>query len=326
MDSSMKTRAIVLLFVLLFLSFGSGCGKEGGNRTTGVSPVDSMIQKEVPRQERASPSPKPETNVSLKLLPENPDALTGIRVKLESAAPGSRILEENLRWFVNGAEIGRGNVRLQGKYIQRGETVHVLATVVVNGEEIFLESAPVTVENSYPETVSAELSPLAPRTGEVVRVVAKGRDADGDPVTFRVRWFVNDKEISGESSDLFSLKTVPKGSWLHAEVQSFDGIAAGSKMLTSKVLVVNSPPVVDRVTIAQGDGSVYSASVMVTDPDGDPVTIHQKTLPEGVVLSGNILTGDVSSFPPGTEAPVVLHISDGDGGDIEYSFRLASQK
>jgi len=322
----MKTSAFVLLFISLFLYFGSGCGKEGGNRTTGVSPVDSMIQKEVPRQETVLPSPKPESNVSLKLVPENPDALTGIRVKLESAAPGARILEENLRWFVNGAETGGGNAWLQGEYLQRGDTVHVLATVVVNGEEISLESLPVTVENSYPETVSAELSPLAPRTGEMVRVVAKGKDADGDPVTFRVRWFINDKEIPGESSDALSLKTVPKGSWLHAEVQSFDGIVAGSKMLTSKILVVNSPPVVDRVTIAQGNGSIYSASVMVTDPDGDTITIGQKTLPEGVVLSGSVLTGEVSSFPPGTEEPVVLHISDGDGGDIEYSFRLTSSQ
>ncbi|NNG46771.1 MAG: hypothetical protein HKM86_06620 [Deltaproteobacteria bacterium] len=159
-----------------------------------------------------------------------------------------------------------------------------------------------------------------------MRVACRGRDADGDTVTFRVRWFVNDEEIPGKTSDTLSLEKVSKGSWVHAVAQSFDGIAAGSKMFTPKILVVNAPPIVDRVKFTQGEGSVFSAQVMMTDPDGDPVTIQQKTLPEGVVLSGSVLTGDVSSFPPGTEAPVVLRISDGDGGDIEYSFQLTSSQ
>lgn len=322
----MKTRVVVLLFVPLFLYFGSGCEKQGGNRTTGVPPVDSMTQKEVPRQETVVPAPKPESSISLKLVPENPDALTGLRVGLQGATPGGRTLPKNIRWFVNGVETEGEKTRLPGKDLRRGDTVRVMATVVVNGEEISLESPSVTVGNAYPETVSAELSPLAPRTGEVVRIVAKGKDPDGDPVTFRVRWFVNDKEVPGASSESLFLKTIPKGSWVHAEVQSFDGIATGSKMFTSKILVVNSPPIVDRVIVMQGEGSVYSANVMVTDPDGDPVTIRQKTIPEGSVLSGSILTGDVSSLPPGTEAPVVLRISDGDGGDTEYSFLLSSSQ
>jgi hypothetical protein len=236
------------------------------------------------------------------------------------------MVPENFRWFVNGAEIEGEKNRLPGKTLRRDDIVHALATVTVNGEVISLESSPSTIGNAPPETLSADLSPLAPKTGDEIRAVSRGRDADGDTVTFRVRWFVNDEEIPGETAETLSLKKVSKGSWVHAEIQSFDGIVVGSKLLTPKILVVNSPPVVHRVAFTQGEGSVYSANVVVTDPDGDPVTIRQKTLPEGVVLSGSVLTGDGSSLPPGTESPVVLRISDGDGGDIEYSFRLTSSQ
>jgi hypothetical protein len=323
----MRPGVAFLLSASVVLCLGIGCGKEGGNRTTKVSSAEPVKKKEVAHPtETAMPAPNQASNVSLKLVPENPDALTGLRAVLAGTPPGARILPENFRWFVNGVETEGEKNRLPGKTLRRDDIVHATATVAVNGEDVSLESSPSIIGNARPETVSADLSPLAPRTGKEIRAVSRGRDADGDTVTFRVRWFVNDEEIPGEKAETLSLKNVSKGSWVHAEVQSFDGIAAGSKMFTPKILVVNSPPVVDRVAFTQGEGSGYSAHVMVTDPDGDTVTIRQKTLPEGVVLSGSVLTGDVSSLPPGTEAPVVLRISDGDGGDIEYSFRLTSSK
>jgi len=323
----MRTGVAVLLSASVVLCLGFGCGKEGGNRTTNVSAAEPIGQKEVAHPtETALPAPKPDGDVSLKLVPENPDALTVLRAELTGIPPGVRMLPRNIRWFVNGVETEGEKDRIQGNYLRRDDIVHVSATVVVKGGDVSLESPPVTIRNALPETVSADLSPLAPRKGELVRVTCRGKDADGDTVTFRVRWFVNDEEIPGETSESLSLKTVSKGSWVHAEAQSFDGIAAGSKMLTPKILVVNSPPVVDRVVFTQGEGSGFSARVIVTDPDGDPITIRQVTLPEGVVLSGSVLSGEVSSIPPGTEAPVVLRISDGDGGDIEYSFRLTSSQ
>lgn len=321
----MRTGVAVLLSASVFLCLGFGCGKEEGNPTTKVSPAEPMVEKEVAHPtETAMPAPKPDGTVSLKLVPQNPDALTGVRAVLGNSPPGVRMLLENLRWFVNGVETEGKDDRLPGNHLRRDDIVYAVATVSVNGEVVSLESYPSTIGNALPEVLAADLSPLAPKTGEVVRVACRGRDADGDTVTFRVRWFVNDEEIPGETAETVSLKKVSKGSWVHAEVQSFDGIADGSKMFTPKILVVNAPPVVDRVLFTQGEGSVFSANVMVTDPDGDPVTIQQKTLPEGVVLSESVLTGDVSSLSPGTEAPVVLRISDGDGGDIEYSFRLTS--
>jgi hypothetical protein len=211
--------------------------------------------------------------------------------------------------------------------IRRGDRVRASAELAVNGERVTLASREVAVRNCLPEVLAADLSDTAPKTGQELRVLVKGKDDDGDPVSFRYRWFLNEKEAEGQSANAHSLEKVPKGTWVHAEVQAFDGIDPGSKRFTSRVLVVNSPPVVEQVSITRGEGGYFTANLRVRDADGDPVTLRAKTLPEGVALSGTALSWRESAIPPGKEATVVLLVSDGDGGDLEYSFRLnAGQK
>jgi hypothetical protein len=211
--------------------------------------------------------------------------------------------------------------------IRRGDRVQANAELSVSGERVTLTSQEVPVRNCLPEVLTAELSDTAPKTGQELRVLVRGWDADGDPVSFRYRWSLNDKEVEGQSMNALSLEKVPKGTWVHAEVQAFDGIDAGSKRFTSRVRVVNSPPVVEQVSITSGEGGYFTANLRVRDADGDPVTILAKSLPEGIDLSETALSWRESALPPGKDAPVVLLLSDGDGGDVEYSFRLiASQK
>src|SRR3990170_3006334 len=83
------------------------------------------------------------------------------------------------------------------------------------------------------------------------------------------------------------------------------------------------PPVVEGVDVSKGSGARYTGRVRVRDPDGDPVSIRPKSLPEGVTLSGTVLSWEESAVPQGSEIPVVLLVSDGDGGDIEYVFRIS---
>ena len=77
------------------------------------------------------------------------------------------------------------------------------------------------------------------------------------------------------------------------------------------------------VTAPRATGAGYTGGVRATDPDGDPVSIRPKSLPEGVTLSGTAVSWEESAVPQGSEIPVVLLVSDGDGGDIEYVFRIS---
>jgi hypothetical protein len=270
---------------------------------------------------------EPRIDATLVLVPENPDAESGVRARLVVIPPKVAVQWKNVSWFINGTGFPGERERFPGGMIRRGDLVQAIAEIDIGGKTEILTSPEITIRNCPPEALSAGLSNMEPKTGQEVRALAAGKDADGDPVSFRYRWFLNDKEVEGQSTNALSLEKVPKGTWVHAEVQAFDGISPGSKRFTPKVLMINSPPAVEQVTITLGTGGYFTANLRVRDADGDPVTILAKTLPEGVALSGTALSWQESAIPPGMEAPVVLLLSDGDGGNVEYSFRLnAGQK
>jgi len=296
-----------------------GCGK-------GEERKDSIP---APPASSTSPPPPAKTPLptNLVLTPENPDARSGVRAIPAGLSPGGVVRWEKVTWFINGTEFQGESELLPPGMIRRGDRVRASAELAMSGERVTLASREVSVRNCLPEVLAAELSDTAPKTGQEIRVLVKGRDDDGDPVSFRYRWFLNETEEEGQSTNAHSLEKVPKGTWVHAEVQAFDGIDAGSKRFTPRVRVVNSPPVVEQISITRGEGGHLTANLRVRDADGDPVTILAKTLPEGVALSGTALSWQESSIPSGMEAPIVLLLSDGDGGDLEYSFRLnAGQK
>jgi len=186
-----------------------------------------------------------------------------------------------------------------------------------------VSSSDVTIGNTLPEATSADLVPAAPTAGDTLRALARGWDADGDPVSFHYRWFVDGKESPGDNTSLFAVRKGSRDAWVHAEIQSYDGIAEGSRLFTPKVQVLNASPAVEKVDIGR-DGDRFKATVRVSDPDGDPVGLQAKSLPHGVSLSGNVLSWEADAIPAGTDALAVLLLSDGNGGDVEYSFRLSS--
>jgi hypothetical protein len=321
----LRRPEIGIVVLLLSLCF-SGCGKAGGDRAKVSSPSDPTVASEgktpsesgipVPISSRAG-------GVSLGLVPAGPDALTGVRAVVLNSPPGSKVALEDLRWYVNGGET-RGEIdRLAGTSLRRGDVVTARAQVTVNGERISVYSTKAIVQNALPEIVSVSISPPAPKKGDTLRLVVSSRDADGDPVSHRCRWFLDDREIPAETAETLSMEKGTRNSWVHAEVQVYDGIALGSKAFSPKVRIVNAPPVVEGVDVSKGSGARYTGRVRVMDPDGDPVSIRPKSLPEGVTLSGTVLSWEESAVPQGSEIPVVLLVSDGDGGDIEYVFRLS---
>ncbi len=260
------------------------------------------------------------------LVPETPDVRSGVRTTLAGIPTGVSVTWESVRWFINGTVFRGYREFLPGGMFRRGDRIRASVEVTVNGGLMRLISKEAIVRNCLPDLLTVELSDTAPKTGQEVRALASGKDADGDPVSFRYRWFLNDQEDMGQVTDALSLQNIPKGSWVHAEVQAFDGISPGSKRSTPKVLVINSPPAVEQVTITRGTGGHFTANIRIKDPDGDPVALQEKSLPEGVSLSGTALSWEEAAIPSGKDVPVVLLLSDGDGGDVEYSFQITSGK
>ena len=326
MDRPVRCRNQEIVIVLLLSLCFSGCGKAGGDRAiVSSAPGPTVAQEGKTPSESGIPAPVSSRagGVSLALVPAGPDALTGVRAVFLNSPPGSKVALEDLRWYVNGGETRGGTDRLAGTSLRRGDVITARAQVTVNDERISVDSSKAIVQNALPEIVSVSISPQAPKKGDTLRLVVSSRDADGDPVSHRCRWFQDDREIPGETAETLSPGKGTKNSWIHAEVQVYDGIALGSKAFSPKVRIVNAPPVVEGVDVSRGSGERYTGRVRVTDPDGDPVSIRPKSLPEGVTLSGTAVSWEESAVPQGRGIPVVLLVSDGDGGDIEYVFRIS---
>jgi len=322
----MKLRTAVFIAAAVFIS-AMGCGGGGGaGSPKGGQPGSVIPPAGSTGPQDASKSVVPGTTpqgFALRLIPENPDVLTGIRASLSMPGGREKATMGRVHWYINGSEVAIENPQLPGTSYRRGDVVSAGAEIRRKEGEFLLSAPAVTVRNALPDAIAADLSTLVPVAGDTVRVSASGKDPDGDGVTFRYHWYANDDLVVGETSNSFKVMKGMKGMWIQAEVQAFDGIAEGSRLRTPKVRVLNAPPVVDHVEV-KGDGTKFTAIVRASDPDGDPLVLLGKSLPYGVTLIGNTLSWDAAAVPPRTEIPVVLRISDGDGGEIEYSFRLSS--
>jgi hypothetical protein len=97
------------------------------------------------------------------------------------------------RWYVDGTLVQEG-LSLDG--LVRGQEIYV-EMVADDGEDFsaISQSAVVVVANAPPTVVSAEMSPATPTADDEVTAEVLGVDADSDPVTFEIEWFVDDVSV-----------------------------------------------------------------------------------------------------------------------------------
>ena len=198
--------------------------------------------------------------------------------------------------------------------VHEGDRIRARGTVKIGEEEVPFETREVVAGNSPPEIGTVRLEPKAPVTGGKVKALATFSDPDGEPVTLKYQWFIDDREVPGEGEEL-TLAGVKKGSWVHVRVSTNDGTAEGSWKYSPKHQVVNSLPVVkSRLPAEIPSDRKFSYRIVAEDPDGDTLTYDLVKSPPGMVLSGSTLEWDVPDEVLGKRVEVVVNISDGDGG------------
>jgi len=162
----------------------------------------------------------------------------------------------------------------------------VLFTIVMLHCERKKEAKPKI--NTPPIIDNVTLLPLNPTIESEITARILGSDADGDPITFRINWFVNGAEI-GEGLS-FSYEEVKKGDKIYAEVSPFDGKTWGEPVKANEITIGDLPPKILSIKIAPESLFVTTPRVavnaLVEDPDGDSVTliihwlVQEKVLPE----------------------------------------------
>ncbi|BFU94454.1 MAG: conserved protein of unknown function [Nitrospira sp.] len=167
-----------------------------------------------------------------------------------------------------------------------------------------------SVGNGPPSIHSLTIVPNPITRHGVVTAVAESKDPNQDEVTLRFRWFVNGAEVSGESSTTLNPERLKRGDRVSVEVTPHDGKVAGAPFRSSEVLVGNTPPMIQAVTLEPKEpkaGDIIKAELEGGDIDGDSVQYsYTWRRNDQVVLLGEHNTLDSAGFSRGETVSVVV--------------------
>ena len=138
------------------------------------------------------------------------------------------------------------------------------------------------------------LAPAAPTTNQTLTATPSGfSDPDGDPLTYRYRWYRNGNRISGAASSTLNLSVAgngDRGDQIRAEVYATDGRGAASDAVKAKVTVADTAPTAGTVTIKPTTPSTNDVLTAVpagfADIDGDTLTYRYQWLRNGTPIAG----------------------------------------
>ncbi|WP_331107688.1 PKD domain-containing protein [Archangium sp.] len=183
-----------------------------------------------------------------------------------------------IRWFRNGTEAQAyvGLKTLPASATAKGESWYV--TVKPKDGTDFgqlVTSTPVLILNTAPRATNVNLSPLSPKATDPLVASYTYVDPDGDEEQgTELRWYRNEVEVTA----LVGQRTVPAGTAKAAETWYFtvkpkDGVAFGSLVTSTSVIVGSSAPVATALQITPFAPSAQDALVanyLYSDPDGEP--------------------------------------------------------
>lgn len=133
----------------------------------------------------------------------------------------------------------------------------------------------VTPGNTPPVVTEVTLTPINPTIHAEITAQILSQDKDGDPITYKIKWFVNNAEV-GEGQ-LFKYEDIKQGDAIFAEVTPFDGKDWGKAKRSTSVTIQSSKPRVLSVKVVPAP--VYAntpqltVDAMVEDLDQDAVNI-----------------------------------------------------
>lgn len=147
--------------------------------------------------------------------------------------------------------------------------------------------------NNPPEIKSISLLPLNPTVQSEITARILSSDRDGDPITYEVKWYVNEREI-GEGMSL-TYDEIKKGDKIFADITPFDGKDYGKEMRSGEITIAGLPPRIISLSIIPEIIHVTTSQVVLNalfeDPDGDSIKLIAHWLAKDEMLpdTSNVL-------------------------------------
>jgi len=134
------------------------------------------------------------TDLSFGPLPAATDSI--LYAEVEAEDEDGDAMSYRYTWFVNGVSVSESGESLDGRdWFERGDEVSLTVTVTDGATDSDPVSVgPTTVENTAPGAPTVQISPTDPVESEDdlwCEVTMDAEDADGDPLSYSVQWFVD---------------------------------------------------------------------------------------------------------------------------------------
>lgn len=193
-------------------------------------------------------------------------------------------------------------------------------------QEAGVKSAPIKTDgrgqvisnNRPPEVVSGVIVSETPTAVSPLAIQYIGHDADGDPIQYKFRWYVDGAIVQEGVDGTLQPGEYKKGSTVFAEIIPSDEFGSGEPFRTPAVTILNQPPVITAVNLTPipvSVGMTVIAEVEGFDPDGDIITYLYQWKVNGKTKAAdeNINSLNTNGLRKGDVISVFVTPSDGEG-------------
>jgi len=263
--------------------------------------------------------------VSLRIEPAEPVPGDRVRAVADVRDPdGGRVTTE-FRWEVGGRVLDQTGAEIEVADVAKGDTVEVWVKASDGQSEAEAAHAVATVGNRRPRIANVALEPRgAVLPGQPALATPVAEDPDGDALSFRFRWSVNDETVLDSDASSFPTGDLKPDDEIRVQVIASDGDAESDAVWSGVLRVGNAAPEIVSRPGAVGPGEAFDYAVVARDPEGDRnLRYALRKGPEG--MSINPVLGQLRWQPRVDQAgvhPVEIAVEDSGGARTVQSFEL----
>jgi len=233
-------------------------------------------------------SPRAPEAPRVSLSPQNPRLGEIVECRV-SSGKGSKSATDAFEWFIDGKplRLGPASSRLEVSRARAGQSISCAVTRTEGELSARAESQRVVVRNTPPAAPSVVIEPSIPTRegGARAVIVSQARDADGDAVSYRYRWFVDGKVLPKAQGDSVGAGVLRRGSQVVVEVVASDG-QEKSEAVRAEAMVGNSRPGKPEARLSQkapkcGEEIEVLIERPAADADGDKVGYRTRLFIDG---------------------------------------------
>ena len=312
----------VLPLALATAGVACGGGEDSIQRATGdrMQPRES---RQAARATAATSSSAPSVE-AVHLEPPQPGAGEPVRARVVASDPDGDALSFGFVWTLNGRRLSGGGPQVSLSQSHKGDRLGVTVTASDGRAKSAPFEASAQVGNRAPILRGLRIEPGHNITaGGRVTVRPDATDSDGDVLSFRYDWSVNDHAVAGDGPAL-STRGLRRGDRIRVAVVATDGEDDSNRIESIEITVANAMPVIVSEPGAPDETGVFRYQVRAEDSDGDRnLRFSLTTAPEGMTLDS--LFGELAWTPRDDQHgvfPVEIRVEDLQGGWATQRFEV----